>query len=560
MNIFISYRRDDSSVHARLLYKELLGYFDADEVFMDIQDIGYGDDFAHLIDEHLSDAEVVLVVIGPHWVDLIEQRLRGDDWVRHEVEQALARRAAGQLRVLPVFVGGASWGRDKLPRPLAALQKLNALTLADRRFDEDLRTVVEAIRRRRIWDDLVDAVRGRRARVAGIGVGLLAFLAGWVAVFDLVGIDSRLATATMWLARTGQAAPWSGEVVLVVIDERSESAIGRRFDAGWRGEHAQLIDRALQARARALVFDIVLVDPATPAANEALLAAAGRARGRLPVVFGADGRASTSPQVQVLTERVLTGLACAGRRLGLARSLPLAVQRASDDALLPSLALAAFSGGGRIDALDDAHQRLSVQRLPEDRLITATYFVGETIRSPQSGCPAIRPGDRVLSQLIDPALLPAAGGPPQRVAYEQLLRGDPASLEAIAGRIALVGVMRRDEDILELPSGGPRWGVELIAAQLDGLVRHQAIRSAGPLLQGFGSVAMGLAGAMIAIALHRTALRWTALALLGAALLFWAAAIGWYRIEWQLLSLPYGWVALLLGAGAARYILKGRPT
>ncbi len=115
VNIFISYRRDDSSVHARLLYKELLGYFDADDVFMDIQDIGYGDDFAQLIDDHLAQAEVVLVVIGPQWIDLIEQRLRGDDWVRHEVEHALTQRAAGRLRVLPVFVGGAGWGAAKLP-------------------------------------------------------------------------------------------------------------------------------------------------------------------------------------------------------------------------------------------------------------------------------------------------------------------------------------------------------------------------------------------------------------------------------------------------------------
>ena len=560
MNIFISYRRDDSSVHARLLYKELLGYFDADEVFMDLQDIGYGDDFAALIEDHLAEAEVVLVVVGPRWVELVEQRLRGDDWVRHEVERALAMRGAGNLRVLPIFVGGAAWGQAKLPSALAGLQKLNALSLADRRFDEDLRTVVEAIRRRRIWDDLVDAVRGRRARLAGVAVGVLTFAAGWVALFDHLGIDSRLATASMWLASAAKTAPWSGEVVLVVIDERSEAAVGRGFDASWRAEHAQIIDRALQARARTLVFDLVLVQPGTPAANEALKAASVRATGRMPVVFGADGRQSASAQVQVLAEQVTIGIACAGRKLGLARSLPLAVRRASDAVLLPSLALAAFSGGGHIDAIDETRQHLSLRVLPHDQLITAAYFGGETVTVQQPECPAIKPGDRVLSQLIDPATLPALDASAKRVPYEQVLHGEPAALDALRERVVLVGVMRRGEDILQMPAGAPRWGVELIAAQIDGLFRQQAVRSAGPLLQGFVSIGMGIAGAMIVIALHRRALRWVMAALIGAALLFWAVAVGWYRIELQLISLPYGWVALALGALAARQILKGKPT
>lgn len=559
MNIFISYRRDDSSVHARLLYKELLGYFDADDVFMDIQDIGYGDDFAGLIDEHLEQAEVVLVVIGPQWVDLVEQRLRGDDWVRHEVERALLLRKTGQLRVLPVFVGGAGWGRSKLPASLAGLQKLNALSIADRRFDEDLRTVVEAIRRRRIWDDLVDAVRGRRARLTGVAIGILTFVAGWVALLDHVGIDSRLATASMWLASVGKSPPWSGQLVLVTIDERSESAIGRPFDASWRSEHAQLVDRVLQAQARALVFDMVLVQPATPAANEALQAAAARAKGHMSLVFGADGRRSGSAQVQVLTEQVTTGIACAGRKLGLARSLPLAMRRASDEALLPSLALAAFNGHGRIDAVDETRQRISV-RGAQDQLLQASYFSAETVQSPQPDCPIIKPGDRVFSQLIDPWNLVALDSGAQRISYERIWRGEPAALAELPGRIVLVGVTRRTEDILDLPTGAPRWGVELIAAQIDGLLRRQAIRSAGPLIQGFVSLGMGLAGATIAIALHRRALRWAMSALLGAALLFWVAVIGWYRIEMQLISLPYGWAALALGALAARHILKGKPT
>jgi hypothetical protein len=45
MKVFISYRRDDSIVHARLIHNELAARFGTDDVFMDIDDIEAGDDF-----------------------------------------------------------------------------------------------------------------------------------------------------------------------------------------------------------------------------------------------------------------------------------------------------------------------------------------------------------------------------------------------------------------------------------------------------------------------------------------------------------------------------------
>ena len=39
MKVFISYRRDDSIIHAQLIRNELAARFGADEVFMDIDDI-----------------------------------------------------------------------------------------------------------------------------------------------------------------------------------------------------------------------------------------------------------------------------------------------------------------------------------------------------------------------------------------------------------------------------------------------------------------------------------------------------------------------------------------
>ena len=79
MKIFISYRRDDSIVHARLIHNELAARFGEDSVFMDIDDIDYGRDFAQAIDRQLDNADAVLAVIGPRWSELLHCRLHGDD-------------------------------------------------------------------------------------------------------------------------------------------------------------------------------------------------------------------------------------------------------------------------------------------------------------------------------------------------------------------------------------------------------------------------------------------------------------------------------------------------
>ena len=114
--VFISYRRDDNRMTVTVLQKALRDRPDIANVFSDVDEIGYGDDFVAVIDEALRAADVVLVVIGPRWSELLQARLRGVDWVRHEVATALRLRAAsladparGQpLRVIPVLIGGAT--------------------------------------------------------------------------------------------------------------------------------------------------------------------------------------------------------------------------------------------------------------------------------------------------------------------------------------------------------------------------------------------------------------------------------------------------------------------
>ena len=57
-DIFISYRRDDSSGFARALYGELSDHFGDDRVFMDVDTIDPGEDYAAAIERCVGSGKV----------------------------------------------------------------------------------------------------------------------------------------------------------------------------------------------------------------------------------------------------------------------------------------------------------------------------------------------------------------------------------------------------------------------------------------------------------------------------------------------------------------------
>ncbi|HEY4958881.1 MAG TPA: TIR domain-containing protein, partial [Caldimonas sp.] len=294
--VFISYRRDDSALTATVLYDALRARADLCDVFMDVEGIGYGDDFVAVINAELDKSDLVLVVVGPQWSEMLEARRRGDDWVRHEVTRALELAGGGgggaaktrRLRVLPILISGASPPRaDELPKEIAALAHLSMVTFDPRARKASVNTLLEAIQGESFEDTVQRQKAWTRVRIASAAAGVALFLAGWLGVLDFFGIDTRIASATMLVA--GLAPPpaaWSGEVVLVGIDADSERAIGRKFDASWRAEHATLIANAASASARTVAFDIVLEDAGNEAANAALQGALAATRDKMPVVFG----------------------------------------------------------------------------------------------------------------------------------------------------------------------------------------------------------------------------------------------------------------------------------
>ncbi len=106
-SIFISYRRDDSPDAVARIYGKLTQRLRKREVFYDHKSIPLGDEFPETLRQKVTGAGVVLVVIGPKWLELLLARRSAPiDHVREEVRLAL--QSGGE--VIPVLVG-----RAKLP-------------------------------------------------------------------------------------------------------------------------------------------------------------------------------------------------------------------------------------------------------------------------------------------------------------------------------------------------------------------------------------------------------------------------------------------------------------
>ena len=96
MNIFISYRRTDAPSASRAVAEALRERFGRDEVFLDTQDVHAGDRWREDVVRRVSEADVVVAVIGPHWTANAREHLgrmildpAAEDVLRLELEAAL---------------------------------------------------------------------------------------------------------------------------------------------------------------------------------------------------------------------------------------------------------------------------------------------------------------------------------------------------------------------------------------------------------------------------------------------------------------------------------------
>jgi hypothetical protein len=156
--VFISYRRIDTPHVAGRLFDRLEVRFGTGNVLMDVDSIEPGLDFAKTIEDAVGACDVLLALIGPHWVDAMDEHGRRrledpDDFITLEVTAALRRH----IRVIPVLVDGAPPPRrEDLPESLATLARRQGIRLDHASFGAGTAILMSALDR---------AIRARSADI-----------------------------------------------------------------------------------------------------------------------------------------------------------------------------------------------------------------------------------------------------------------------------------------------------------------------------------------------------------------------------------------------------------
>jgi O-acetyl-ADP-ribose deacetylase (regulator of RNase III) len=150
LTVFISYRRDDSQDVVGRIYDKLVSAFSPEQVIRDIDSLLIGRPFPEALNDAVTQAGIILVVIGKHWLtasDCDGARRLDDtgDFVRMEIEQALA---AGK-HVVPVLVSNAAMPMSKdLPESIRSLVNQHGIQVRpDPDFHGDMDRLIRQLKR-----------------------------------------------------------------------------------------------------------------------------------------------------------------------------------------------------------------------------------------------------------------------------------------------------------------------------------------------------------------------------------------------------------------------------
>jgi hypothetical protein len=147
LNVFINYRRSDAGETGRL-YDRLKRRFGAENVFMDVESMRAGDVWPKQIRERSTSCTAFIAVIGPSWLDIVQERERAkrvdpkEDQVELEITTALKEKR----RVFPVLMDHAQVpDPSALPRSLRGLTAFNAYELRAESFDRDVEGLIAGL-------------------------------------------------------------------------------------------------------------------------------------------------------------------------------------------------------------------------------------------------------------------------------------------------------------------------------------------------------------------------------------------------------------------------------
>jgi hypothetical protein len=166
--VFLSYRREDSAAYAGRIEDRLRRALGRDRLFMDVDNVPLGVNFARLLRDEVARCDVLLVVIGRNWLgargDDGKRRLDNpDDFVRIEIATALRRN----IPVIPILLEGATVPKaQELPEELKDLTVSNALDLRHTSFHTDINKLIRSLK-------APHRIENMKRICVGCGAGLL---------------------------------------------------------------------------------------------------------------------------------------------------------------------------------------------------------------------------------------------------------------------------------------------------------------------------------------------------------------------------------------------------
>ncbi|AGW90369.1 hypothetical protein N234_10040 [Ralstonia pickettii DTP0602] len=490
-DIFISYRREDSSATSELLRIRLADLFPRDHVFLDVQDIPAGADWQRILSERLREYDVVLAVVGPAWLTILRQRAENanSDFVRWEVTEALRQNK----RVIPILIDGVQLPpASELPADLTQFARLQTMPLMRDTRDRDIAAIAVAVEGDGLVNFLSRVKQKLRLLKASVGltvaIGAAVLGLGWVSLFDLLGLDTRTASWTMLVGDVLFEPALSDDLLLVGIAPLPGET--RRLATERRAAYARLIAMATEQKVKAIAFDITLED-ASPA-DAALIGAVRAARERgTRVVFGFNALAPDGSPV------TLPGLGDAGAALGLT-----CIGQKLDKVVLGTLAMQVGKRVYGSFALYAVHGAVSIEPIPAserwlqwsvgDAEKAVPFSVREVSDRPDKECPA-EPVDAVMARFYFPmSHRERLRDPRRRVRAEALLANPPIPAGTWRGKVIVVGA-EHSLDLLQTrldPEGPERYGFEIQADAVNAIMTGAIVTPVGFLVQWMLSVVM----------------------------------------------------------------------
>lgn len=148
--VFVSYRRRDTQQAASALRLLLVEHLTEEVVFLDREDLDWGQGWQRQLDHAIVDRDVIVCLIGPEWEgDAEHTSSRRIDDPEDPVRREIALAIATGLKVLPVLVDRADIP-DQVPGDIRMMFAEHATPLRSTDYESDFAVILAALWRIRL--------------------------------------------------------------------------------------------------------------------------------------------------------------------------------------------------------------------------------------------------------------------------------------------------------------------------------------------------------------------------------------------------------------------------